>query len=186
MADKAWQAVVAGVGGQGVLFVTKMLATAVAGGDEVLISEVHGMAQRGGSVLSHLKVGPFAGPLVAMGRADLLFSLDAGEAVRNLGFLAPGGALVVNAPDCSFLSEAAQKALARLEAQVFCADAAGLAAQAGAPKGVNLALLASAAGAGMLPVSAAQLKRVVLKDSPESRRETNRRLFDLGAGLSRA
>lgn len=91
MSRLEWQAVVAGVGGQGVLFVSRALSTAVepkAG--SILISEVHGMAQRGGAVVSHLKAGPFSGPLVSPGQADLLLALDPGEAVRNLSYLVEG------------------------------------------------------------------------------------------------
>ncbi len=179
--DQGWQAVVAGVGGQGVLFVTRMLALgAQALGGRVLISEVHGMAQRGGSVISHLKIGDFAGPLVAMGQADLLLSLDPGEAVRNFGFLRSGGAAVVNAPDAGFLSPEAQKALAAHRVRLICLDAAGLAAAAGAAKGANLALLAGAAGAGVLPFPAAQLKLVVLEASPAARKQVNQRLWEAG------
>ena len=68
MSRRKWQAVVAGVGGQGVLFVTRALAAAVAkGAGDILISEVHGMAQRGGAVLSQLKAGSFASPLITPG-----------------------------------------------------------------------------------------------------------------------
>ncbi|MFH1033382.1 MAG: 2-oxoacid:acceptor oxidoreductase family protein [Pseudomonadota bacterium] len=177
-----WQAVVAGVGGQGVLFVTRMLALgAQAVGGRILISEVHGMAQRGGSVISHLKVGDFAGPLVAMGQADLLLSLDPGEGLRNLGFLRPGGAAVVNAPDAGFLSAQAQEALAAHGARLICIDAAGLARSAGAAKGANLALLAGAAAVGVLPMSADELRRVVLEASPPARRQANELLWGSGS-----
>lgn len=178
-----WQAVVAGVGGQGVLFVTRMLALgAQAAGGRVLISEVHGMAQRGGSVISHLKIGDFAGPLVAMGQADLLLSLDPGEAVRNLTFLRPGGTAVVNATGPGFLSPEAREALEAHGARLVCLDAAGLARAAGAAKGLNLALLAGAAAAGALPFAAQSLRRVVLEASPASRQQVNQRLWESGSG----
>ena len=62
------QIVISGVGGQGVLFVTRLLAeAAIARGLPVLTSETHGMAQRGGSVVSHLKVGDFSSPLIRSG-----------------------------------------------------------------------------------------------------------------------
>ena len=139
------------------------------------------MAQRGGSVLSHLKVGGFAGPLVAMGRADLLLSLEPGEAVRNLGFLAPGAALVVNAADGEFLSPEARRSLSRRKVRVLFTDAAQAAQDAGDPRGANLALLALAAKAGMLPVSAAGLKAAVLRQTSEARRESNERQLSLAS-----
>jgi len=70
------QVIISGVGGQGVLFVTRLLAeVAMRSGLEVMSSETHGMAQRGGIVVSHLKVGGFAGPLVRAGRADVMVAL---------------------------------------------------------------------------------------------------------------
>ena len=64
------QLILSGVGGQGILFITRLLAeTAIAKGLPVMTSETHGMAQRGGIVISHLKVGSFSSPLVQPGRA---------------------------------------------------------------------------------------------------------------------
>ncbi|RJX32721.1 MAG: indolepyruvate oxidoreductase [Desulfarculus sp.] len=186
MNARDWQAVVAGVGGQGVLFVTRVLAAAArAQGRRVLISEVHGMAQRGGAVVSHLKVGRFQGPLVAAGRADLLLALDPGEAVRNLSFLAPGAALVVNAPDLGFLSPQARRALARHKVRAICADASGLAAGAGAAKGANLVLLGAAAAAQALPWGAEALQRALGQDLPPQHKRLNQELFSLGRAAPR-
>lgn len=179
-----WQAVVAGVGGQGVIFVTRMLANlAQDAGRRVLISEVHGMAQRGGSVVSHLKLGDFAGPLVALGRADLVLSLDPGEAVRNLQYLAPGSCLVVNAPGPGFLSPQARQALKRRQVRLIAADAGSVARQAGWPKGANLALLAVAAAQGCLPFAPERLEPVVAQASPPARREANLALWRAGQAV---
>lgn len=72
------QIVISGVGGQGVLFVTRLLAeAAIDRGLPVFTSETHGMAQRGGSVVSHLKVGDFSSPLIRVGRADGFLGLKA-------------------------------------------------------------------------------------------------------------
>ncbi|BEQ13703.1 2-oxoacid:acceptor oxidoreductase family protein [Desulfoferula mesophila] len=182
MSRLEWQAVVAGVGGQGVLFVSRALSTAVepkAG--SILISEVHGMAQRGGAVVSHLKAGPFSGPLVSPGQADLLLALDPGEAVRNLSYLVEGGWLVVNAPDLDFLSPKARKALASFGARVLTVPAVQLAGQAGARKGANVVLLGAAAAGGALPVSMAELEAAICDGQPRARAEANRKLLALGA-----
>jgi indolepyruvate ferredoxin oxidoreductase beta subunit len=173
-----WQAVVAGVGGQGVLFVTRVLAGAAARtSGRVLVSEVHGMAQRGGAVVSHLKAGPFAAPLVSPGRAECVLALEPGEAVRNLAFLAPGAALVVDAPGPEFLSPRARRVLARRGVRTLFHDATTLAREAGAPRGANLALVAAAAREGMLPFSPAELWRAVEAVTPPARLEANRRLW---------
>ncbi len=127
------QVVLSGVGGQGILFVSRLLAeAAIAAGLPVLSSETHGMAQRGGVVVSHLKVGEFHSPLVRAGRADLLFVLKQENVPLHRAFLAEDGILVVNAavppaeiPGIRILS--------------VDADAAALAA--GMPQAVNLVLL---------------------------------------------
>ncbi|MBU4277400.1 MAG: 2-oxoacid:acceptor oxidoreductase family protein [Proteobacteria bacterium] len=182
MSRLKWQAVVAGVGGQGVLFVSRALASAVepvAGA--ILISEVHGMAQRGGAVVSHLKAGPFSGPLVSFGQADLLLALDPGEAVRNLTYLAPKGHLVVNAPDLEFLSPKARKALASFGAQVLTVPATELAGRAGTAKGANVVLLGAAAAVGALPVKLEELERAICDGQPQARAQANQKLLSLGA-----
>lgn len=87
---------IAGVGGQGVLLFSDILANlALASGLDVKKSEVHGMAQRGGSVTSHVRYAPRVySPLVEEGTADLIVAFEALEAVRYLHWLAPNGRLV--------------------------------------------------------------------------------------------
>lgn len=127
------QIVLSGVGGQGILFLSRLLAeAAIARGLPVLTSETHGMAQRGGVVVSHLKVGGFDSPLVRTGRADLLLVLKEENVPLHLPFLADGGFLVVNAPAPPDLGPGVR---------VRAVDADGLALSAGAPQAVNLVLL---------------------------------------------
>ena len=94
------QYIIVGIGGQGILFTSKVLGKiAIDKGLPVIGSEVHGMAQRGGSVISHFKVGNFKGPLVNPGRADVVMAFDQGEGIRNLSFLKDGGTFLVNTND---------------------------------------------------------------------------------------
>lgn len=90
--------VIAGVGGQGVLMASKVLAeSALASGMDVKQNEVHGMAQRGGSVISFVRIGEqVSSPIVMPGTADLLISFEPLEALRYIHFLKPGGRLVYN------------------------------------------------------------------------------------------
>ncbi len=91
------QFVIAGVGGQGVLFTTRVLARmALDRKLGVLLSETHGMSQRGGSVVSHLKAGSFHSPLVRKGQADVLYVLQAEELYATATFLRPGGKCFIN------------------------------------------------------------------------------------------
>ena len=94
-----YQIVISGVGGQGVLFITRLLAeAAIKKGLPVFTSETHGMAQRGGTVISHLKVGKFTSPLINPGCADGLIALKSENLVQHGGYLRPGGWAVVNSP----------------------------------------------------------------------------------------
>ncbi|MBP2669523.1 MAG: indolepyruvate oxidoreductase subunit beta, partial [Deltaproteobacteria bacterium] len=91
----------AGVGGQGTLLASEVLCEAfLLAGYDVKKSEVHGMAQRGGAVTTHLRFGPKVfSPLIEPGGADLLIAFEKLEALRFAHFLRPGGAMVVNAQE---------------------------------------------------------------------------------------
>ena len=91
------QLIISGVGGQGVLFVTRLLAeAAINTGLAVFTSETHGMAQRGGTVLSHLKVGGYTSPLIRPAQADGLLVLKAENFNQHGAFLKQGGWVIVN------------------------------------------------------------------------------------------
>jgi indolepyruvate ferredoxin oxidoreductase beta subunit len=95
-----YDVILAGVGGQGVLSVASIIAhAALSEGLEVRQSEVHGMAQRGGAVLSHLRIasGKIAGDLVPKGGADLIISIEPLESLRYVSWLKTGGTLVTAA-----------------------------------------------------------------------------------------
>ena len=130
------QLIISGVGGQGILFITRLLAeTAIAAGVPVLTSETHGMAQRGGIVISHLKVGEFASPLVRPGRADSLIALKGEVVPLHRHFLRPEGWIVANALPI---------AIAEAEHPVITIDADALALAMGNPQAVNLIVLGRA------------------------------------------
>jgi indolepyruvate ferredoxin oxidoreductase beta subunit len=127
---KSQQLIISGVGGQGILFVTRILAeAAIAHGMPVLTSETHGMAQRGGIVISHLKVGAFSSPLVCPGRADGLISLMPVTVPLHRHFLKKDGWVVANSQSGS---------LTGVRAQI---DADRLALELGNPQSVNLIML---------------------------------------------
>ncbi len=133
-APEAQRIVISGVGGQGVLFVTRLLAeAAILGERPVFTSETHGMAQRGGTVISHLKVGPFAGPLIRPGAADGLLSLKAENLRAHGGYLKSGGWTAVNSPDPA--------APDGIDGSIHAVDADRVALRIGNPKSVNLILL---------------------------------------------
>ncbi len=92
--------VIAGIGGQGVIFTTRLLTlTAIRLGLPAIAAESHGMSQRGGSVVSHLRVGGIQSPLIRRGTADVVLGLDKNEALRSLVFLKANGVAFMNSDD---------------------------------------------------------------------------------------
>ncbi|HWR93363.1 MAG TPA: 2-oxoacid:acceptor oxidoreductase family protein [Desulfobacterales bacterium] len=127
------QILISGVGGQGVLFVTRLLAeAAILRGLAVFTSETHGMAQRGGTVVSHLKIGDFHSPLIRAGQADGLLVLKAENVARHALFLKPGGWVVVNSGG---------QATFDVSGTVSALDADRLVREGGNPKSLNLVVL---------------------------------------------
>jgi indolepyruvate ferredoxin oxidoreductase beta subunit len=127
------QILISGVGGQGVLFVTRLLAESAIGRDlPVLTSETHGMAQRGGTVISHLKVGEFFSPLIRSGQADGLIALKSENLTPHAVFLKPGGWAVVNAAGGEKFD---------IAGAVFAIDADAIAQRTGSFKSLNLIVL---------------------------------------------
>jgi indolepyruvate ferredoxin oxidoreductase beta subunit len=154
--------ILCGVGGQGVLSLAAIIArAAVSEGLTVRQSEVHGMAQRGGAVLAHLRIadGPIASDLVPRGGADLVLSLEPVESLRYVGSLAPSGALVtaaepfVNIPDYPDLA-AIHAAVRKLPVSRLV-EAEALAKEAGLARAVNMVMVGAASH--FLPVSAETL-----------------------------
>ena len=102
MANKTTDVFICGVGGQGILLASEILADmALAKGLDVKKSEVNGMAQRGGSVVSHVRYGEAVySPVIAEGEADVLASFEKMEALRWIQFVKPGGKIIVNQQPC--------------------------------------------------------------------------------------
>ena len=133
MTDTRQQLIISGVGGQGVLFVTRLLAeAAINKGLPVFTSETHGMAQRGGTVLSHLKIGDFSSPLIRPMQADGLLVLKAENMLPHGGFLRAGGWAVVNGQNTAMPE-------ANITADIVDADT--VAQKIANPKSVNLIVL---------------------------------------------
>jgi indolepyruvate ferredoxin oxidoreductase beta subunit len=158
--------VLAGVGGQGVLSVSAVIAAAaLESGLQVKQSEVHGMAQRGGAVQAHLRLAdrPIASDLVPRGSASLLLGMEPLECFRYLDFLSPEGIVVTattpvtNIPDYPPLEEVLQ-ALRRLPRAVLV-EAERLARQAGSARAVNMVMVGAASP--VLPVSPDAIERQI-------------------------
>jgi len=164
--------VICGVGGQGILFFAKILhSLAILAGEEVLGSETHGMSQRGGSVVSHVKIGNYASPMVQKGTADLLFSLEAEETYPHLAFLKKSGRIAVNAHKGFALRKEVLELLEERKITVELFDAGSRAGILGAPAAANLVLLSHAIHEGWLPFTSKDLENAVRDATSPSRLE---------------
>jgi indolepyruvate ferredoxin oxidoreductase beta subunit len=158
--------VLAGVGGQGVLSMAAIIGKAAgAEGLFVKLSEVHGMAQRGGAVHSHLRLSdlPIESDLISQGTASLILGMEPVESLRHLEYLSPSGTLVtassplVNIPDYPELADVLER-IRRLPHAIVI-DAGRLAAEAGDPLAMNSVMVGAAAH--LLPLKGESVEAAV-------------------------
>ena len=173
--------VLCGLGGQGILFMTRVLAQAALDkGFNVMGAETHGMAQRGGSVISHLRLGEANSSLVRSGTAYILLSLDENEGYRNLPFLSRGGTMYVNTDPNGFPRQEVKGFLENRQITYRALAASLLARDLGAPRSTNLALLGFFSAFDEGPLSYGELKSTIERISPERFRGINDRVFEEG------
>jgi indolepyruvate ferredoxin oxidoreductase beta subunit len=142
---------IVGVGGQGIIFCSKVLAAGLLkAGYDVKMSEVHGMAQRGGSVSTHVCYGKKVySPVISKGEADILVSFEKMEAMRYIDYLKPNGTALVNdfeippAPVLSGKTSYPDGIIddLKLKVKVVTLDVASLVKQVGTPKAMNTIIL---------------------------------------------
>ncbi len=180
----------AGVGGQGIILASEIVAdVAASAGLEVKKSEVHGMAQRGGSVVTHIRFGERVhSPLVAEGEADFLVAFEAMETLRYLHFLGPASRVIMNLqriPTLRMLRgeeayPAADEiaAAARAASDLTTIDAAALALAAGNQKAANIVLVG--AMGRKLTFERDAWHDAIARRLPERLREANLAAFDAG------
>ena len=187
---------ICGVGGQGTVLASKIIAAAaMAEGRVVHSAETIGMAQRGGSVTSHVRIGEGAfSPLIPAGSADLLLAFEPSEAVRNLPSLRPGGLAVVSTAAVKPVTESLRPSgydgavmAANLRKKCACVfvDAEKLCRQFGSAKFFNIIMLGVAAGSGCLGLSRETLLREIRNRVPEKFVEINLRAFEEGFSIGR-
>jgi len=185
--------VVAGVGGQGVLALSRVIGVAaLMEGYDVKIAEVHGMAQRGGSLVTHVRIGgAVLSPLVPRFSADVLVSLEALEAARHLVLLKPGGLLVTDdyvlppaglggrAPDVL----SAIRDLGRYRVEVVRAREVAL--RLGEVRAANMVMLGFLVSCSAIPISKSSAVEAMRSELPTRYLEVNLRAFDAGYELGR-
>ena len=180
---------IVGVGGQGTLLASKLLGRLLLGrGYDVKVSEVHGMSQRGGSVVTYVRWGDRVySPIIDKGQADCILSFELLEAARYTEFLKPGGRIIVNSQQINPMPVVAgvadypenlEEKLKALKIDVDALDALSLAEEAGSSKAVNLVLMGRLAR--YFDFTQEEWQAAINQSVPPKFLEMNRKAFALG------
>jgi indolepyruvate ferredoxin oxidoreductase beta subunit len=186
--NKKFDCIIVGLGGQGSIFASGVLGeTALREGFEVISAETHGMAQRGGTVEVHVRIGSSFGPLIPLRSADAIVGMEPAECLRFARYLSPEGTAILNThvvpvagsdyPPVANLI----KALSASCGRVIAYDATRLALEAGHPQTLNVVMLGTLAH--LLPFST--LEDVLVEYVPKKALEANVRAFKLGQKYSK-
>ena len=189
--------IVAGVGGQGSILVSHIIAKAaiLEHGDKynVRVGETFGAAQRGGAVASHVRIGEDVyGPLVCRGEADMILALEPLEGLRlGIPYLSDRGIAILNTtrqipvdvkvglatyPDFEEIAGA----LGKVCKKVVAIDGAALASEAGSVKALSVVMLGAASASGLLPFSTETVLQAIKSRVPEKTIDINVKAFQLG------
>jgi indolepyruvate ferredoxin oxidoreductase beta subunit len=194
MNEECKNLVVVGVGGQGIILVSKIVGDAALKSNlNVMISEIHGMAQRGGMVVSTIRIGDAHSPMIGKGEADMILSLEPVEAYRHLSFASKRTTIVTNInqiypptvtagdetyPDLEELMtklEGVCKKLVKLDVEKLAKDT-NLPVIVG-----NIIMLGALAGAcEALPLSVDKIKEALEENVPSRFLDANLKAFNLG------
>ena len=193
---KIWRIFFTGVGGQGTLLATRVLGEAALLSDiPVVVSEVHGMAQRGGVVESAVVMGAVQGPVISDGEADVLMAFEPLEALRALRKCSPRSLVIANTspvspftvsagleqyPDIDEMMSTVSEHVGRLIAY----DARSLARKAGSDLSVNMVLLGTLMCYGEMPFGRDEVEKVLKTRTRRSYLEMNLKAFELGYQVS--
>ena len=195
---RGWRIVVVGTGGQGVVTAARSLCDTLAElGHEVTSGQLHGMAQRGGSVQSSVLIDCGISPMIGRGRADLVLGFEPVETARTLPLMGSGTVVYMNTtpvvpyvlaqrsvrdgqtanyPDVAGLLEAVRAVTSR----VFAFDATHCAVEAGSVRTLNMVMLGCLLGSGLLPCPADDFWTIATRTMPRALLEANARAFASG------
>ncbi|HPF87688.1 MAG TPA: indolepyruvate oxidoreductase subunit beta [Candidatus Limiplasma sp.] len=181
---------ICGVGGQGTVLASRLLAwIAMEKGLTARTAETIGMAQRGGSVVSHVRTGHVIfSPMIPIGGADVILALEPAEAVRCYPYLKQGGAMLINTTPIQpitaslagkpYDAQAMIDSLTATHADVHLLDGPAVCAACGSPKALNTAMLATAVKLGLLDVTLEELRAAIISRTREKFHALNLRAID--------
>ena len=189
--------ILCGVGGQGTVLASKLISyAAMAKGEEVKSAETIGMAQRGGSVTSHIRIGEEAfSPLIPKGKADVMIAFEPAEAVRNLDYLKPDGVVVVSQkavkPVTASLSAKVYEGQEMLDylgkkvSRLVIVDGQQVMEELGSAKVLNVVLLGAAIACNEIDITVDEIKDAIREKVSERFYELNLRALEAGCRLAK-
>ena len=183
--------VLTGVGGQGVITAANILGkAAVKAKVGVFVSEIHGMAQRGGAVVCTVRMGDVSSPLLPSGTADVLLSTEPVEALRNICYVNKKTKVISDInPIIPFTVAVGSDQYPKLDeifkelstyAELYTVDALKIAKEAGAIITKNTVMLGALAASGVLPFKPEVLLDTILEGIPEKYKDVNKKAFEGG------
>jgi len=192
--NEEYKMVLVGVGGQGILTISDVIAIAAQEkGLHVLGSEVHGMAQKGGSVITNLKIGKeLYSPTIPIGSCNVLVGLEENETLRYIQFLEPGGVVITSRAvlypvswkkeklAADLAHEKIEENLTKFKAKIIRIDAEKLALEAGLALAQNIVLLGALSQIEDFPLSEEELKSALKARVPAKYLDQNLKAFELG------
>lgn len=195
----AYNILLAGVGGQGLMLLSAVLGEACVASDiPVVTQEQHGLAQRSGSITAHVRIGKAYSPMIPYGVADQIIAMEAMEALRYIEYLKKDGSVVMSSRLMHPVIETStivkkrrenlpyvtldeiEKHLQDVTKDIKVIDAKGLAAEAGNPRTENIVLLGAASKSEGFPVNRGQLIDAIKRIVPQRTIEENVKAFSLG------
>ena len=180
-----------GVGGQGIITASKIIGeAAILAGEDVVLSETHGMAQRGGSVVCTARIGDVSGPLIPDGAADVILSFELLETLRALCKASPKTMIIASTEKMVPLSVSTQKlkypsqdeaeeALRKESRRVLLVDSRTMAESAGVPISSNVVMVGALAGTGTTGIAREHFEEALRQSIPR-KVEENRKAFSYG------
>ncbi len=189
---KAWRIFFAGVGGQGTLLATRVVGEAALLADvPVVVSEIHGMAQRGGVVESAVIMGEAQSPVISDGEADILMAFEPLEGLRAIRKCSTHSLVICNTSPVAPFAVASgrdqypevsdmMRTISSQEDRIIAYDARSLAREAGSELSVNVVMLGTLMRHGKMPFDQEMVKTVLNTRTKKSFLDTNLKAFDLG------
>jgi indolepyruvate ferredoxin oxidoreductase beta subunit len=188
--------VLVGVGGQGNILASRLVGEAcIAAGIPAVVSEIHGMAQRGGIVETDVVIGDATSPIVSGGEADVLIGFEPSETLRALNKCNENTVVITNVKPLPPFTVAIGQgtypdidgALALIKARVrslISLNGDELAEKAGNPLSLNMVMLGALIGSGVIPLEEGVLKETIAKSTKQAFLESNLKAFDLGVSAA--